>query len=132
MDKGHNAKWPQEELTFPLNRSITLEPFLTGKNSDGREVFNEEATIKFLGDFYTFLCWYSGHRKNSNKEDKNASTQILCYVDKLLEVFNSTDVNTRLQATKLLLKDKLKVIGTVMELSLKDLDTAETSSSSKR
>ena len=106
--------WPQLIQSDPLVK----EGLISG-------LINECNFTDFLNKFSKLLCW----RKQSTKDpDETLVSQVLCYADQLLLIFNSANVCVQLQAAKLLLEDKFRVLQQVLRLSLENLDTREINS----
>ena len=70
-------------------------------------LINECSFTDFLNKFSKLLRW----RKQSTKDpDETLVSQVLCYADQLLLIFNNANVYVQLQAAKLLLEDKFRVL----------------------
>ena len=80
-----------------------------------------------LNKFSKLLRWRK-QLQGSKDPDETLVSQVLCYADQLLLIFNSANVCVQLQAAKLLLEDKFQVLRQVLHLSLENLDTREISS----
>ena len=78
-----------------------------------------------LNKFSKLLRW---RKQNTGDPEGTLVSQVLCYADQLLLIFNSANVCVQLQAAKLLLEDKFRVLRQVLHLSLENLDTREISS----
>ena len=89
----------------------TLEPLKRG------EKLNELTCTKLLDDLLTLLQWYY----HKGTLDQKVLSQMLCYTDRLAEVFNNPSVST--ETAKLLLSKRMKVLRSVMKLSLRALGT---------
>lgn len=87
-------------------------------------ILNEVTYTELLNNFLKLLQWYCARRATT---DEGASTQyvtsqILCYTDRLMEVFNNPSTCIRLQATRLLLSKAMPIVKLVMKLSPDALD----------
>ena len=109
-------------------------PDVKGMEPLTKEGYLDEVTsIEFLDKFYKFLCFYSARlvgRKDAHKGEVDGVTlsQMLFYMDKLLEIFSSTNQCVQLQAGKLLFTNKLSILKLVMDLSLNEMDTKDITS----
>ena len=100
-------------------------PEVKGKELFTKEGYlDEETSFEFLVKFYKYLSFYSRF-KDAHKEEEDGITlsQVLLYVDRLLEIFSSTNPCVQLQAGKLLLTNKMRLLKLVMDLSLEEMDT---------
>ena len=104
-------------LNWPPNERDSTELLIDG------ECLNEASSVNFLSKFRKLLCWSTGLR--DGVLDRVAVSQMLCYADKLLSIFNSVHVCVQLQAAKLLFSNQLEILRLVMKLSLNELDTRE-------
>ena len=101
-------------------------PEVKGKELFTKEGYlDEETSFEFLVKFYKYLSFYSLRCKDAHKGEEDGSTlsQMLLYVDRLLEIFSSTNPCVQLQAGKLLLTKKMRLLKLVMDLSLEEMDT---------
>ena len=78
---------------------------------------NEVACTMLLEEFSKLLQWYC----QLGTLDQITLSQMLCYTDRLAEVFNNPSVSTK--AAKLLLSKRMKLLRSVMNLSLCALGT---------
>ena len=90
-----------------------LEPI-----KDGGKL-NESVCSGVLDEFLKLLQWYSQHKRTL--EDAVVS-QVLCYTDRVLEIFNDPSIYTQLQASKLLRSNRMKILRYVVEMSPSALD----------
>ena len=88
-------------------------------------LINERTFTNFLSNFSKLLRWRQ--QKNGNL-DETAISQVLCYTDQLLLIFNSANVRVQLQAAKLLLTDEFRILRQVLNLSVEELDAREMNS----
>ena len=87
------------------------------------EHLNELLYGKILGELFKLMR--SNCSRRQSHIDRVAVSQLICYTDKLLWVFNHPNICVQLKAAKLLFCNELRVIKLVMELSLSDLDSKD-------
>ena len=105
-------QWPQ---------TIKFDPILTKE-----DLINKSSFVEFLSKFCKLLRW---RQQNTAADlDETVVSQMLCYTDQLLLIFNSANVCVQLQAAKLLVENKFGVLRQVMRLTLEKLDVREMSS----
>ena len=102
--------WPQ---TIKSN-SLTKE-----------DIINKSNFVDFLSKFSKLLRW---RQQNVGDVNETVLSQMLCYTDQLMLIFNSANACVQLQAAKLLVEDKFRVLGQIMKLSFEKLDAREMSS----
>lgn len=87
-------------------------------------ILNEVTYTKLLNNFLKLLQWYCAHRATTGEgaSTQYVTSQILCYTDRLMEVFNNPSTCIRLQATRLLLSKAMPVVKLIMKLSPDALD----------
>lgn len=87
-------------------------------------ILNEVTYTELLNNFLKLLQWYCAHRATTGEgaSTQYVTSQILCYTDRLMEVFNNPSTCIRLQATRLLLSKAMPVVKLVMKLSPDALD----------
>ena len=88
-------------------------------------LINERTFTNFLSNFSKLLRWRQ--QKNGNLDETTIS-QVLCYTNQLLLIFNSANVCVQLQAAKLLLTDEFRILRQVLNLSIEELDSREMNS----
>ena len=88
-------------------------------------LINERTFTNFLSNFSKLLRW---RQQKSRNLDETTISQVLCYTDQLLLIFNSANVCVQLQAAKLLLTDKSRILRQVLNLSIEELDSREMNS----
>ena len=90
-------------------------------------VLDEQACIELLTNFLKLLQCYC-----TQYEDNNfIMSQIICYTDRLMEVFNNPSSCIQLRAANLLQSKAMPVVKLVMKLSLNALDGDEKHTDSK-
>ena len=109
-------------LNWPQNEQDSTELLI----DNCRECLNEASSVSFFEKFHKLLRW--AIESCEGIHDSVAVSQMLCYTDKMVSLFNSVHVCVRLQATKLLFSSQLEILRLVMKLSLTELDTREISS----
>ena len=98
---------------------------LQSLTTDTEGQLDETLCGKFLDELCKLLRNHCGRQ---NHIDGVAVSQLICYTDKLLGVFNHPNICVQLQAAKLLFYDEFKVVKLVTELSLGDLDAKDINS----
>ena len=89
-------------------------------------LINEPVFTDFLSKFSKLLRW---RQQNSGNVDETTISQVLCYTDQLLLIFNNANTCVQLQAAKLLLTDEFRVLRQLLNsVSIEELDTRELNS----
>ena len=92
--------WQQTKVLEPLNNGERL---------------NKSACSRLLDDFLKLLEWYFHHKGTL---DDVVVSQVLCYTDRLLEMFHNSSFFAQLQASKLLCETNgMKILSYVMRIS---------------
>jgi len=120
----------QEHLTNHLSKQFLNWPEIEAMKSLTKDdgYLNEATSLELLVKFQNFLRFYSRSMDSDVHKDEIALSQMILYVDKLLEIFSSTNRSVQLQAGKLLLKNEISLLKIVMDLSLKEMDTKDINS----
>lgn len=111
----------EEAVDFLLHWPQTIKSDSLTKE----DIINESNFVEFLGKFSKLLCW---RQQNAGDVNETVLSQMLCYTDQLMLIFNSANACVQLQAAKLLVEDKFRVLGQILKLSLEKLDAREMSS----
>ena len=97
-----------------------------------KSLINQPVFTDFLSKFSKLLRWRQQTRqKNSGNIDETTISQVLCYTDQLLLIFNNANACVQLQAAKLLLTDEFRVLRQLLNsVSIEELDIRELNSKS--
>ena len=81
-------------------------------------ILNEQAYTNLLSNFLKLLQWYCAHKEEcEGTVTENIVSQIICYTDKLMEVFNSPSSCIQLRTARLLQLNFMPILDLVMKIS---------------